>query len=79
MKGTTSGTVTDFNGDFSVQLEDSPAVLVFSYTGFANQEVEVTDGTPSPLNIILEEDVTRLSEVVVTGLATNIKRSNLAK
>ncbi|TXB68918.1 SusC/RagA family TonB-linked outer membrane protein [Phaeodactylibacter luteus] len=77
VKGSTTGTVTDFNGDFSLNVGGESADLQFSYTGFASQTVNVTSGS-STINVVLEEDIANLEEVVVTGLASGIKRSNLA-
>ena len=75
--GTTSGAVTDFDGNFEVDVPDDRSTLRLSYTGFAPQEIEVSRGI-APLEIVLEEDVANLEQVVVTGLASTIKRSNLA-
>ncbi len=75
--GTTTGTVTDFDGRFSLDIPTDPASLRLSYTGFASQVVEVTRDI-APLRIELGEDVANLEQVVVTGLASTIKRSNLA-
>jgi TonB-linked SusC/RagA family outer membrane protein len=77
VKGTTTGTVTDFNGDFSVNVEGSSATLELSYTGYSSQSVEVSSSN-NRVNITLEESVADLEEIVVTGLASGIKRSNLA-
>ncbi|TXF88780.1 SusC/RagA family TonB-linked outer membrane protein [Neolewinella aurantiaca] len=75
--GTTSGTVTDIDGNFSVQLPANSEQLRFSYTGFAPQTVNVSPST-SELSIIMKEDIANLEQIVVTGLASSIKRSNLA-
>ncbi len=77
VKGTTTGTVTDFDGGFSVDLPEGSSVLVFSYTGYATREVDVTEAG-NQLDIILDDDVANLNEVVVTGLASSVKRTNLA-
>jgi TonB-linked SusC/RagA family outer membrane protein len=77
VKGTTTGTVTDFNGGFGLNVSGSAATLEFSYTGFKAQTVDVT-ASSGKINVTLEEDVANLDEVVVTGLASGIKRSNLA-
>ena len=76
-KGTSRGTITDLDGNFSMDIIESPTILEFSYTGFASTEVEVTNGMGA-LEIVLKEDIASLEEVVVTGLATTVKRSNLA-
>ncbi len=77
VKGTALGTVTDLDGSFSLQVPSDPAVLVFSYTGYASQEVEVSAANPR-VEVTLETATTLLDEVVVTGLATTVKRANLA-
>ena len=75
--GTTTGAVTDFEGNFELDIPRDEAELRFSYTGFAPQVVAVNRDI-GPLNITLEEDVANLEQVVVTGLASTVKRSNLA-
>lgn len=77
IKGTASGTITDFEGNFTIQIPGESATLQFTYTGFKFQEVEVTRANSS-VALVLEEDIANLEEVVVTGLATSVKRSNLA-
>ncbi|WP_111672533.1 SusC/RagA family TonB-linked outer membrane protein [Algoriphagus litoralis] len=78
LKGTTTGTITDLDGGFSITLPtNDPATLIISSIGFLTQNVEVGPGV-SVLNIKLKQDATNLEEVVVTGLATSVKRSNLA-
>ena len=76
VKGSTDGTITDLDGNFTLNIANLPAVLEFSYTGFETQEREVKGG--ETLIITLAEASTQLDAVVVTGLASNIKRSNLA-
>ena len=63
-KGTTNGTQTDFDGNFTITAP-SDAILVISYIGFATQEVAI-DGQ-STISVTLAEDFSQLSEVVVTG------------
>ena len=75
-KGTSNGTTSDFEGNFSITVESLPATLVFSYLGFETQEINVTDN--SPLTVRFVESAAALDEVVVTGLATSIKRQNAA-
>ena len=76
VKGTTVGTTTDFDGNYEITVNDFPVTLVFSSLGYADQEVEASQATT--LNVALEESATGLDEVVVTGLATSVKRENLA-
>ncbi len=75
-KGTTNGTTSDLDGNFSLTVESLPTILVFSYIGFQTQEINVTQN--SPINLRFVEAAAALDEVVVTGLATSIKRSNSA-
>src|SRR5690349_15013540 len=63
-KGTSNGSVTDGDGNFSVNVAGN-ATLVFSFVGYASQEVQV--GAQSTINVTLQLDVTALSEVVVIG------------
>ena len=62
-KGTTNGTQTDFDGNYSLNLENDQATLIFSYIGFAAKEVSL--GGKTLVNVILEEDAAGLEEVVV--------------
>jgi len=72
-KGTTNGTQTDFDGNFSLEVDDD-AVLAISYIGFARTEVNV-DGQ-SNISVGLEEDAAGLEEVIVIGYGT-VKKSDL--
>jgi len=73
---TTQGVVTDAEGKFSITAADN-ATIIISYTGYKTQSFKVSEIT-GDLAIKLEEDVAKLDEVIVTGLATNVKRRNLA-
>lgn len=70
VKGTTTGTQTDFDGNYTIEAGSSD-VLVFSYVGYVTQEVAVNG--QSTINITMQEDVAQLSEVVVTGYATQTR------
>lgn len=72
IKGTTTGTITDENGHFNIEVPDATAVLVFSFVGYKTQEV-LTDGKQN-IDIILVEDIQNLEEVVVVGYGTQKKR-----
>lgn len=74
IKGTTTGTTTDINGNYSINAS-SDDILVFSFIGFSSQEIQASSTT---IDVSLSEDIARLEEVVITGLASNVKRSNLA-
>ncbi|MEC7262686.1 MAG: SusC/RagA family TonB-linked outer membrane protein [Bacteroidota bacterium] len=67
-KGTTIGTQTDFDGNFTLNVSDANATLLISYIGFRSVEV-VLDGRTS-LDVTLEEDTAKLDEVVVIGYGT---------
>jgi TonB-linked SusC/RagA family outer membrane protein len=73
-KGTTNGTVTDFDGNFVLSVSSSDATLQVSFVGFREREVPL-EGR-SNLTIQLEEDVAALDEVVVVGYGTQ-KKSDL--
>ncbi len=77
VKGTAIGVSTDINGDYSIGVPTDQATLEFSYIGYKVQELTVTSDSPVN-NVTMAEDFTELEEVVVTGLATGVKRSNLA-
>ena len=67
IKGTTEGTVTDFDGNFSLTTKiPTPFTVVFSYLGFSSQEVEIT-GSQMGLEIVLEEEGLLMNEVVVSA------------
>jgi len=76
VKGTTNGTTSDFDGNYSISVGSFPAVLVFSSLGYETKEMNVSG--PTTLNVALGEAATGLDEVIVTGLATSIKRTNAA-
>lgn len=75
--GTSRGTTTDINGEYRIQLPENSGRLNISYTGYKSMIV-VVSSTSARNDVTLEEDAAGLDEVVVTGLATNIKRSNAA-
>lgn len=70
-KGTTNGTTTDFDGNYSITLVGPNSTLVFSYIGYLRQEFDV--GSSSNLNVQLEPDSSELDEVVVIGYGTQKK------
>ncbi len=71
VKGTTTGTQTDFDGNFTLNA-DSDATLVFSYIGFLTQEIAVNG--QSTINVVLQEDAQALEEVVVVGYGSQAKK-----
>ncbi|WP_161554474.1 SusC/RagA family TonB-linked outer membrane protein [Sinomicrobium soli] len=71
VKGTTQGTTTDFDGKYTIAAKDDE-ILVFRYMGMKPLEVTVQD---TILNVTMEEDISELDEVVVTGYGTQQRRS----
>jgi TonB-linked SusC/RagA family outer membrane protein len=65
VKGTSLGTVTDVNGDYSVGVPSPQSIVVFSSVGFISQEIVV--GNQSSINVVLLPDVKALDEIVVIG------------
>lgn len=76
IKGTTAGVISDFDGNFSINVNAFPVTLVFSSLGFETKEQIIN--AAGAINVSLQESATTLDEVVITGLVTSIKRSNAA-
>ncbi|MFC4096057.1 SusC/RagA family TonB-linked outer membrane protein [Euzebyella saccharophila] len=74
VKGTTTGSQTDFDGNFTLMLPVNDAVLVISYVGFATQEVPVNGRTS--ITVTLQEDAESLDEVVIVGYGS-VKKEDL--
>ena len=72
-KGTTQGTQTDADGNYSISLPANIGTLVYSFVGVATQEVNV--GSRSTVNVTLSNDSRSLDEVVVTGYGAQSKRN----
>jgi TonB-linked SusC/RagA family outer membrane protein len=72
VKGTTIGTATDLDGNFSLNVPQDNNVLVISFVGSVTQEVNV--GNRSQVNVVLQPDTRSLEEVIVTGYGTQPKR-----
>lgn len=73
IKGSAQGTITDVNGDFSLEVPANSTLQV-SFIGYISEEIAVTGET---VDVQLSEDITSLEEVVISGLASTVKRSNL--
>ena len=71
VKGTSNGTVTDLDGNYTVQNVPEGATLVFSYVGYRTQNIAVAG--KSQINVTLEEDKQMLDEVVVVGYGVQRK------
>src|SRR6478735_3420971 len=76
LKGTNTATVSDADGLYSINVPASGGSLVFSFIGLSGQEVVI--GDRSQIDVSLALDVTQLEEVVISGLASTVKRTNLA-
>ena len=72
IKGSTQGTVTDVDGNYSISVPSPESVLVFSSVGFESQEVTV--GSRSRIDLSLDADIESLDEVVVVGYGSMTKR-----
>ena len=72
VQGTVIGAITDFNGAYSIRVPGPSAVLVFSSIGYSTKQAAI--GAQSVIDMILESDVTALSEVVVTGYTSQRRR-----
>ena len=71
VKGTTNGTQTDFDGNYSINA-GSDKTLVFSYIGYKSLSISINGQTV--VDVSLEEDANKLDEVIVTGYGTQVKK-----
>ena len=74
IKGSTMGTVTDVNGQYTITLEESGSTLIYSFIGFQTKEIPVNGR--NTIDVIMSEDITGLDEVVVVGYGS-VKKSDL--
>src|SRR5688572_2728909 len=72
LKGTSTGTATDADGNFSISVTGDAPILVFSFIGYQTAEVSV--GTRSVVDVQIATDITQLTEVVVVGYGTQLKQ-----
>ncbi|MCD8193034.1 MAG: carboxypeptidase-like regulatory domain-containing protein, partial [Tannerellaceae bacterium] len=72
-KGTTNGTITDLDGNYSLQVSGENAIIVFSCLGYVPREL--TPGKATSLDVALQEDAKVLNEVVVVSYGTQKKRA----
>ena len=66
IKGTSNGTVTDFNCDYILNVPAEAEILVYSFIGLATQEIEI--GNRSVIDVQMATDVTQLAEIVITAV-----------
>lgn len=71
VKGTSTGTITDLDGKFSISVPNTKSVITFSFIGYTSQQVTV--GNQTKINVQLNEDAQALDEVVVVGYGTSRK------
>ena len=71
IKGTSKGTVTDFDGKYSLEVNQGE-ILIFSYVGYTTQEILFTGQTT--INVAIEEDAAQLDEVVLIGYGSTTKQ-----
>lgn len=72
IKNTTSGTITDIEGNYTIEVPSEEAVLSFSFVGYHTEDITV--GNQQMINIQLAEDITSLQELVVVGYGTQQKK-----
>lgn len=75
VKGTTIGTITDLDGNFSITVPNDESILVFSYIGMVTQEIVI--GTRSNLDVLLHPDIQQLNEIVVTAMGLEKEKRTL--
>ncbi|HEV8282671.1 MAG TPA: TonB-dependent receptor [Chitinophagaceae bacterium] len=71
IKGTTTGTVTDLNGNFRITVPSTESTLIFSYSGLGTQEITV--GNQTSINVELSDKTTSMQEVVIIGYGSQRK------
>lgn len=75
LKGSTKGTITNIDGEFSLEVPTNNAVLQFSFISYLSQEMAIDN--KNNIHVTLQDDILQLDEVVVVGYGTT-KRANLA-
>jgi TonB-linked SusC/RagA family outer membrane protein len=75
LEGTTNGTVTNVDGNYSLTLPSGEGTLVFTFVGMATQEVPINER--SEINVVMAADVAQLTEVVVTALGLDREKASL--
>ncbi|PKQ44429.1 SusC/RagA family TonB-linked outer membrane protein [Confluentibacter flavum] len=75
VKGTNNGVVTDFDGNFNIDISANDSVLIISYLGYATQELEI--GSRTVFNVQMQSNAAGLGEVVVTALGVKRQKKSL--
>ncbi|QTD38586.1 TonB-dependent receptor [Polaribacter batillariae] len=73
IKGTTKGTETDFNGNFSIDVTNDNVILIVSYIGYTSKEIAIKG--QNNLKIILEENLQSLNEVIIRGYRKSLSKA----
>src|ERR1043165_2377989 len=76
VKNTNTGTTTDADGKYTIHVSSASSTLVFAYLGYRTEEKTVSSA--STVDLTMTETTSELEEVIVSGLATTVKRSNAA-
>ena len=71
VKGTSVGTQTDFDGNYTLEIEDSNAILIVSYVGYITQEININGQTI--VDVSLKEDAAKLDEIIIVGYGSQKK------
>jgi len=77
VRGTTTGTITDANGDYSIAVEDGADALVFSFVGMTTREISL--GSATRIDVVMQSADINLDEVVVTALGISREKKALRK
>ena len=75
LKGTTNGTITDVDGNYTLSIPSEGGKLTFSFIGLATEEIEI--GTRSVIDVTMSADVTQLSEIIVQAYGEQSQAKNL--
>ncbi len=75
LKGTTTGTTTDLDGNYKLSVPSEGGTLVYSFVGLATEEIEV--GTRSVIDLVMQPDAQQLTEVVVTAMGVSREKASL--
>ena len=73
LKGTSTGTITDADGNYTINVVDENSILIFSYLGYLTEEITV--GTQTVIDLTMVTDISELDEIVVIGYGTSLKKN----
>ena len=75
VKGTTIGTVTGLDGNYTLSVPESAKIIVFTFIGMASQEIEI--GSQTTIDVVMEPDILNIEGVVVTALGISREKKSL--